>query len=573
MSKDRKREEARVLTDLLDSYVSGERIAEEKIGIGIRPNGYWTIWENIEKELKEEIENNNGEFPGQRYLTKAGKSSVSRAISIYHGGFREVRKKMGYSIGTQDPKLISDFSWLRQQLQDIIDKDNGEFPNDQRIVELGRRDLRWGIWKYHGGYPAVRKKMGYESKSSSVPVKDWKVVRKELEKIIAQNKGEFPSSKNLVRRGRKDLLESIQQYYGGIGEVQRRMGYEPKLTKYEKLRDWEYIKGELEAIMGKNNGVFPSQKHLNKIGRSGLWAVIQEHHGGMNIVRAKLGKSLKTKPKELLMDWSWLKGELEAIIEENAGEFPPQLCLQEIGRTDISNAIKKYHGGFPAVRKKMGHQLVQNEYGLVSDWKWVSKQLKQIIDGEGKFPSTPRLIELDRGDLIGAIARHHGGINAVRKRLGYEPAKKSKEQLSDWNWVQREFEKIIREDNGKFPTQRRLGELRKTHLQNAVTLYHGGINAARQRMGYSLPSRPKGYLTNWENLESELLRISKELGHFPSKIELVKLRESSIAAAITLYHGGFKKVRELIQRKIGVRPESEHLGSLLETYVNGDQNE
>ena len=55
--------------------------------------------------------------------------------------------------------------------------------------------------------------------------------------------------------------------------------------------------------------------------------------------------------------------------------------------------------------------------------------------------------------------------------------------------------------------------------------------------------KPRGYLKDFSNLESELNQIIEELDHFPTKKELINMGKISIYNAYR-HHGGSNAVRE-----------------------------
>lgn len=73
--------------------------------------------------------------------------------------------------------------------------------------------------------------------------------------------------------------------------------------------------------------------------------------GPEGIIRKERRKRLKTDRS--LEDWeTGLKPVLEGIIRENRGVFPP--CKWFIAdRRDLSNAFKRYHGGYGKVMKRV----------------------------------------------------------------------------------------------------------------------------------------------------------------------------------------------------------------------------
>ncbi len=539
------------INNAISKYHGGLLEVRKKAGYGEpgeKPAGYWQEWKNTQRELKKAIRENNGEFPSQKYLTLNGLSSLSVAISKYFGGFRKVREQMGFEVGTQNPELLKDFKWVSKQIKRITKDNHGEFPTNPRLKELERYDLTWAIYKYHGGINAVREKMGYRPiQSSPGAFKDWKTVYDELRSVIRENDGEFPSESHLREIGRGDIAHAINKYHGGVGKAQVKMGFQLKQRPRGQLKGWEYVESELRKRMKDNNGRFPSQKFLIKNGEGSLVAAIQNYHGGMMAVRKKLGVEYDQNPYGTLQSWDWLEQQLKEIIDKNDGELPSYTALTKMGRHDIKHSIGKYHGGFNIVRKKLGYEPLQISRGLARDWKWLSSELeKVIIQNKDEFPSLTRLSELDRNDIVGAMGRYHGGVNKVRKRMGYDQERNTPDQLSDWKWMQNQLKTIIKGNKNEFPTQGYLAKKGRTDLTNAIGKYHGGFNAIRQRMGYELKQMPKGYLQDWANIESDLKRIIKKLGHFPSSKELEKLGKSSIAYGIIKYHGGIRKAKEML---------------------------
>lgn len=69
-----------------------------------------------------------------------------------------------------------DWKNAKREINKAIDENKGEFPNVKRLKEMGRGDLIYAI-RIHGGIPAVRKKIGYNEK---MQIK----LAKELEKIV-----------------------------------------------------------------------------------------------------------------------------------------------------------------------------------------------------------------------------------------------------------------------------------------------------------------------------------------------------------------------------------------------------
>ncbi len=85
------------MTSAICEYHGGILRVRKKMGFkdGRKPNDYWKQWINVEKELTEII-SELGHFPSHNELRSTRNLSLSNAISKYHGGFSEVKIKMGY---------------------------------------------------------------------------------------------------------------------------------------------------------------------------------------------------------------------------------------------------------------------------------------------------------------------------------------------------------------------------------------------------------------------------------------------------------------------------------------------
>jgi len=66
----------------------------------MRRRNYWNRWENVEKVLLKMIKKNGPYLPTQQELSKAGLSSVIRAIQNYYGGAAVVAAKLGIPLYT-----------------------------------------------------------------------------------------------------------------------------------------------------------------------------------------------------------------------------------------------------------------------------------------------------------------------------------------------------------------------------------------------------------------------------------------------------------------------------------------
>jgi hypothetical protein len=139
----------------------------------------------------------------------------------------------------------------------------------------------------------------------------------------------------------------------------------------------------------------------------------------------------------------------------------------------------------------------------------------------------------------------------------------------DWENVEREFQIVI-DQLGHFPKFAELQRIEKSSLGIAAR-YHGGLASIQERMGYDPSRKPQNYWKVWENIERELGELTNQLGHFPSPAEINRLRYFSLDASIRKYHGGIDAVRERMGYSPSRDEQSEQLTSLLEQYASGSE--
>lgn len=167
-------------------------------------------------------------------------------------------------------------------------------------------------------------------------------------------------------------------------------------------------------------------------------------------------------------------------------------------------------------------------------------EIRIVVANLGHFPTQEELGKLKRYDLNNAITKH-GGYNKFRIVLGEEIIKRQKNYWTEEN-ILNELQKTI-ETLGYFPRIYELDKIGKSNLRGAI-IQHGGINKFRDMLGYTLAKKSAGFWTE-ENTKSELKKVIKNIGHFPTINEVEKLYGSSLRRAIIIY-GGFNKFRKLL---------------------------
>ena len=208
-----------------------------------KPKGYWRDWDNVERELREIIEENGGDFPTQTILNNIGRKIIAFSIYKYHGGTNSVREKMGYKINIKSKDYWEDWDNVERELREVIEENGGDFPNNNRLREMSKSSLSSAITK-HGGVNVVRERMGYiSSKKPKGYWQDWSNVEKELREVIEENGGDFPNQTKLSKMGKSSLVVAITKH-GGVNVVRERMGFveEPEHVMLEGIID-SYVGG------------------------------------------------------------------------------------------------------------------------------------------------------------------------------------------------------------------------------------------------------------------------------------------------------------------------------------------
>ncbi len=169
-------------------------------------------------------------------------------------------------------------------------------------------------------------------------------------------------------------------------------------------------------------GCFPSQTTLETMGHKDLVGAIKRHHGGLRTVRASLGYAPIRKPKGHYRSFDNVSKEIQ-VLASTLERFPSQNELLAHGFGSLVQCVWRYHGGLEAVRWRMqlppSHD--RKARGHWKDFDEIMHVLRPIIASEGIIPRERCLRNLTSSSFIAALHRHHGGLQAVRKRVGCLP--------------------------------------------------------------------------------------------------------------------------------------------------------
>ena len=300
-------------------------------------------------------------------------------------------------------------------------------------------------------------------------------------------------------------------------------------------------------------GMMPGQDELNRFGRSDIGNALRRH-GGLIAVAQRLGLTNTRKPKNYYDDFTNLKRELLAFIEENGthGIMPTQSELVRAGRGDLSRAFTK-HGRLSAVAKRLGltQQDMQKPSGYWDDFANLEEELLTHIVEHGTpgvMPTLPELSQSGRRDIAHAIKKH-GGVLEVVKRLGLDRpgAEKPRNYWEDFSSVQNELLAFISEHGtqGTMPLKSDFIRAERSDLTHAVRK-HGGFDEVAKRLGLARPEARKssGYWADFTNVENEIHSFIREHGTpgmMPTSRQLIDAKRGDLVEAIGK-HSGFSVV-------------------------------
>lgn len=433
----------------------------------------WTE-EQITDELAE-ITKKFGKFPSTLDLKRMRRVDLESAIYHSDWDLNYFRRKLGL------PEFFIK-QWTEEEIIQILKKvveETGRFPGQKELKKMNmpglmsnmRRIGSIGDWERKLGLEPRFKPQGYWQ--------DWENIKKELEPLIIN--GKFPNS-NMISNYSIQLGVSICGF-GGINKVAQRMGYDPPCylittdghyvnSSYEYLVDeFLYSRGiphDVNGVIDKNAsrryrydfkvedffvevwGLHEEKLHYNKINAAYKKTRLKKEEfyrinnfklisiesdvfkNKLDIVEETLSKifqnhgfdvSLKEATFSIHNSYKhshyWSE---EKIIEElheylkNNTNFPTRNQLKKV-KPGLIGAIDR-HGGFPYFREKMNFKILKHREGFWTQDE-VAKQLKEVIEKLGYFPTAKELIKIKRGDLVFGI-NHTGGIVYYKKILGYD---------------------------------------------------------------------------------------------------------------------------------------------------------
>jgi len=221
--------------------------------------GMWKDLDYTKKQAKKVIKKLNcTNLPTFDILSKNKFGGLANAISKYHGGMHEFRKKLGENNTRVKPHSWKSLDFTNNEVNKIIEKNNFEtLPSMGELCKLGHSSLCFAISKYHGGFYEFRKNLNIELgiQTNEINYKKPKgywdkieIVINEAKKFIEKYKFDIlPSPKKINNLGYSSLSVAIVKYHGGFpyfrALLNKELGIESEKDRLENV---------LKEYIGKN---------------------------------------------------------------------------------------------------------------------------------------------------------------------------------------------------------------------------------------------------------------------------------------------------------------------------------
>jgi hypothetical protein len=167
-------------------------------------------------------------------------------------------------------------------------------------------------------------------------------------------------------------------------------------------------------------------------------------------------------------------------------------------------------------------------------------ELEPLIKKYGRFPSNNEMAREGITSLSRYIAKYHGGIISVAKKIGintYDQETGRKHQ-NTWteNLVISEFKKYVKTNNlDYYPSRYELNE-NGSDIYSGITQVFKNYKKFKEVLAiksYKLNKKPKESKWTFETAVSELNPLINELGYFPSSSDLDNLNLSGLRGYIS----------------------------------------
>lgn len=499
------------------------------------------IWD-IEKILTEAkaLITEYGELPGRKKLTKLGRGDFINAVNKYYPGkMTQLRIDLDAPTG-QKPAGYWSKERLIKETQKIIKREK-VFPTQKRLSELGLNTISIYAQRYFGGLHSLAVACGISTEELWTKSGHWKDIsniQKELEPIF-KDLGRFPTTSDLKRFGKHNLLSAISSNFDGIKNVRKLLGY----TKKSPIaKDGHYCDSFSEVIVDDflfMNNI--SHKRNIQFSFPNIKCRPDFVLENMTIIEVLMAdyrvRNHKGRYKQYVKRY---RRKRKAYLTANMKLieiFPLELTDKNQMEIKFKEIAIKANAPKPYKLKDFTNIIFfdKKSPGYWANPENLKKELSPLIEKYGQIPSIKLLREIGRNDIEGAIISIYGSYRAVAEAIGLDTTTIIKPQgyWQDIENIKKELQPIINK-YGYIPGKSELKRLGKSSLVAAVESYFKSFKFIASELGveYKTLKHSNGHWQNVDNIEFELRKVVQKLKSFPTAKDLYALKLSGLLKGI-----------------------------------------
>lgn len=208
-----------------------------------KPRGYWESLENTLAEAKAAMEREGwATLPSKDLLVNKGYSSLTSAITRYHGGFHKFRNTIGQAPLQRIGKSWESIDNTVAEAKAAMKKEGWtRLPSSNALNHNGYSSLVYAICTHHGGMSKFRLLLGQEEMRRDSGL--WSdinyTIRQAQEVMRHEGWATLHSMAELQNKGNYSLVNAITKYHGGIVAFRKllseKTGINPDKAKLETI--------------------------------------------------------------------------------------------------------------------------------------------------------------------------------------------------------------------------------------------------------------------------------------------------------------------------------------------------
>lgn len=233
----------------------------------------WGCVGNVEREVARVSQRFcEGCVPSLKVLRARGKKGIVGGVAR-HGGMRTVARAVMF-------RETWSAHAVREEVRRVGVRAGGRAVTEAELKRWGKRGVLSAA-RRAGGVKSVCREVGLASDDWRV----WENVEREMRRVAARVgvEGCMPSREQIRVWGRRGVLNGVENVWGGVKKVGRRMGV--------FWGEWGVDEVDMEIRRIARHGVMPSERFMKRFGRRGLRHGVRKL-GGRRAVAKRLGLSL-----------------------------------------------------------------------------------------------------------------------------------------------------------------------------------------------------------------------------------------------------------------------------------------